>query len=91
METYGNFKKQFAASQPYEDIAIEKALAHFNEGSADKPFQITKRPDDTNYKALKLDAEVSNGDEVIKIEVKTDFKSNQTGDFFIEYFQYGKP
>ena len=91
MQTYRNFQKEFAASRPYEDIAIEKALAHFNKGGADPPFQVTRRPTDKNYKLLKFDAELGNGQELIRIEVKTDHRSSHTGNFFIEYFQYGKP
>jgi len=92
MQTYRNFQKEFAASRPYEGVAIEKALAHFNKGSAPhEPFQVTGRPNDSNYKLLIFDAELGNGQELMRIEVKTDHKSSQTGNFFIEYFQYGKP
>ena len=90
MERHRNFKKQLAASRPYEDLAIEKALAHFNE-KASEPYSVTRRQDITNYTAFLSDAEIVNGENAIKLEVKTDFRSRDTGNFFIEYCQYGKP
>ena len=90
METHRNFKKQLAISRLFEDIAIEKALAHFNE-EASEPYTVTRRQDETNYKTFLSDAEISNGENVIKLEVKTDFRSRETGNFFVEYCQYGKP
>jgi len=90
METHRNFKRQLAASRPYEDLAIEKALAHFNR-EAGEPYSVSRRQDSSNYKTFVSDAEISNGENAIKLEVKTDFRSRDTGNFFIEYCQYGKP
>ena len=90
METHRNFKKQLAASRQHEDLACEAALADFNE-EASEPYNLTRRQDSTNYKTFLSDAEISNGENAIKLEVKTDFRSRDTGNFFIEYCQYGKP
>ena len=91
MSDYQNFLKQFEANMPFENLAIEKTVEFFTTNCPDKPFKVLRRPDDTNYNVLKFDAEIGNGEQIIRVEVKTDHKSRQTGNFFIEYFGYGKP
>ncbi len=91
MSDYQNFLKLLTDNMPYENLAIEKAVEHFTKETPDKPFKVLRRPDDTNYKELKFDAEIGDGTKIIKVEIKTDHKSRQTGNFFIEYFGYGKP
>jgi len=91
MLTFLSFQKQFEASRPLEDAAIAKALEHFNKTSPDKPYRIIRRPDKTNYRVYKYDAEISNDDQTIKIEAKADLRSAETGNFFVEYYAYGKP
>ena len=87
---YNNFLRQYAENRPYEDIATQKALAHFNRLSEEKPYEITDVQEKENYKTIQYDAKLDNGETSIKIEVKTDHKSRQTGNCFIEFSQYGK-
>ena len=91
MSEYQNFLKLLAENMPFEDTAIEKALEHFTMLNTDKPFKVLCRPDSTNYNVLKFDAEIGNGEQTIRVEVKTDHRSTETGNFFIEYSGYGKP
>ena len=91
MSEYQNFLKLLAENMPFENRAIEKTVEHFTTNCPDKPFKVLRRPDSTNSNLLKFDAEIGDGDQIIKVEVKTDHKSRQTGNFFIEYFGYGKP
>ena len=101
MNTYTEFLKQFEANKPFEDLAIEKAVDYFTslspvltlQGSdqRDKPYTVLRRPDGTNYRELRFDAEIGTGETTIRIEVKTDHKSTNAGNFFIEYVTHGKP
>ena len=84
------FKKNYAANKPLEDITIQKALEHFNRQSPAKPFRITETQNKANHKTMRYDALLSNGVESIRVEAKTDQTSNRTGNFFIEFEQYGK-
>ena len=56
----------------------------------EKPYEITEVQETENYKTTNYDAKLSNGETDIKIEVKTDHRSRVTGNFFIEFSQYGK-
>ena len=87
---YANFLRRYAESKPYEIIATEKALAHFNKLSDKRPYEVTEVQEKENYKKTQNDAKLDNGEKSIKIEVKTDYKSRQTGNCFIEFSQYGK-
>ena len=87
---YDNFLRQYAANRPYEAIATEKALAHFNKQSVERPYEVTEVQEKKNYKRTQYDAKLDNGEKSIKIEVKTDHVSRQTGNCFIEFAQYGK-
>ncbi len=91
MQTYRNFLRDFEANMQFEDASIDKAIDYFNKNNDGKPYRVLRRPDETNYRALKFDAEITNSDNTIKLEVKTDHKSVATGNFFIEYAAYGKP
>lgn len=88
-ETYETFLRLYADNKPYEDIAIQKALQHFNQ-SREKPLYVARTQDKKNYKTMLYDAELRNGEESVKLEVKTDHRSEETGNFFIEHTQYGK-
>ncbi len=88
-ETYKNFLRESAPSRPYEATSVQEALAYFNKRTQQKPYEITNTPDHTNYNKLHYDAELSNGEESIKVEVRTDHKSKKTGNFFVEYHQCG--
>ncbi len=83
-ETYKNFQRQFAASRPYGEIFVEKALACLNRGSQERPYEITRTHHRTNYNLLRYDAELNNGEESIIVEPKTDHGSRETGNFFVE-------
>ena len=85
-----NFNRLYAECKPYEDAGLEKSLNYFNSLNPTKPYSITQVQDKANYNTMLYDGKLSNGEEEIKIEVKTDRKSKLTGNFFIEYSQYGK-
>ena len=91
MTDYKNFLKLLTDNMPFENTAIDKTVEHFTMLNTDKPFKVLCRPDSTNYNVLKFDAEIGNGEQTIRVEVKTDHRSRQTGNFFIEYSGYGKP
>ena len=91
MDNNAEFRKQLEDNRPYEDIAIQKAIKHFDKESPDEPLKLLRRPDDANYNLWKFDGEIGNGSKLTKLEVKTDHKSVATGNLFIEYFGYGKP
>lgn len=88
-KTYQNFLRRYAENKPYEDIAVEKAVKYFSE-SRQKPFQVSKAQDGVNYKTVLYDAELTCGDETVRVEVKTDHRSAETGNFYIEHHQYEK-
>lgn len=85
-----NFQRRYAECKPYEEAGLEKSLAYFNSSNPTKPYSITQVQDKANHNSMLYDGKLSNGEEEIKIEVKTDMKSKVTGNFFIEYSQYGK-
>jgi hypothetical protein len=91
MTDYKNFLKLLSDNMPFENTAIDKTVEHFTMLNPSKPFKVLRRPDSTNYNVLKFDAEIGNGEQTIRVEVKTDHRSTETGNFFIEYFGYGKP
>ena len=69
---YDNFLRQYAANRPNEAIATEKALAHFNKQSVERPYEVTEEQGKKNYKTMQYDVKLDNGEKSIKIEVKTD-------------------
>ena len=85
-----NFQRRYAECKPYEDAGLKKSLAYFNTSNPTKPYSITKVQDEANHNAMLYDGKLSDGEEDIKIEVKTDLKIKVAGNFFIEYSQYGK-
>ena len=91
MQTYSDFLRDFEANMQFEDASIDKAVDYFNRDNDGKPYRVLRRPNETNYRALKFDAEIGNGDNTFKLEVKTDHKSVATGNFFIEYAAHRKP
>ncbi len=88
--SYIYFKQNYAVNKPLEDVTIQKALEHFNRKSPARPFRITETQNKANHKTMRYDALLSNGVESIRVEAKTDQTSNRTGNFFIEFEQYGK-
>jgi hypothetical protein len=91
MSEYQNFLKLLTDNMPFEDKGIAKAVEHFTRLNPSKPFKVLRRPDSTNYNVLKYDAEIGDGKKIIRVEIKTDHRSSETGNFFIEYSGYGKP
>ena len=87
--SWNTFVKLYTENKPEEEMAIQKALKHFNK-FAIKPFSIVQQQDGQNHKEMLHDATLSNGETTIKIEAKTDHVSRYSGNFFIEYIQYGK-
>ena len=87
--TWNTFKENYTENKPEEERTIQKALEHFNK-FAIKPFSIVQQQDCQNHREMLHDAKLSNGETTIKIEAKTDHVSRHSGNFFIEYIQYGK-
>ena len=75
MSDYQNFLKLLTDNMPFENTAISKAVEHFTKETPDKPFKVLRRPHSINYNLLKFDAEIGDGDQIIKVEVKTDHKT----------------
>lgn len=90
---YKYFKENFYKNKKYEDIAGNLVLNYFNNNIIDNnlKYNILQIANETNYKKMLYDLEIYNEEHNIKIEIKTDHKSNITNNFFIEYKQYGKP
>ena len=91
--TSPDFKTRKALSEPYEMEACKRALAYINKTtSQNSQYRLTKRQNDSNYRQTHYDFELtctSTGDG-LTFEVKADAVSRRTGNFFIEYKQYGK-
>ena len=88
-DMYDTFLRLYAENKPFEELATQKALSYFNVGEG-KPYEITETQENYNYKTINYDAKLDNGETDINIEVKTDHRSKYTGNFFIEFSQYGK-
>lgn len=74
------FKQQLRRGQEIEEEAIKLIENKFN-------VKCIKRQDETNYKTVLYDFKT---DDNIKYEVKADFRSEKTGNFYIEFVGYGK-
>lgn len=74
------FKKMLKAGQNVEDKAIKLIEAEFK-------TKCTYRQTEKNYKLVHYDFETDDG---TTYEVKADFASVKTNNFFIEYEGYGK-
>ena len=74
------FKQQLRRGQEIEEKAIKLIESKFN-------VKCIKRQDETNYKTVLYDFKT---DDNIKYEVKADFASVKTRNFFIEYEGYKK-
>lgn len=86
------FKTNYLKHKEYEETAEHLIVEYFNDGKDDtNKYIVSRRQDATNYKQMLYDIELKNTEHIIKIEVKTDEASNRTGNFFIEFKQYGTP
>ena len=90
-DIFAEFQRLYQDNKQYEEIAAQKAMTYFNSlADTKKPYQVTETQDANNYRTMHYDVKLSNGDDEIPIEVKADHKSRQTGNFFLEFQQYGK-
>lgn len=74
------FKTQLRRGQEIEEKAIKLIESKFN-------VKCIKRQDETNYKTVLYDFKTDDG---LTYEVKADFASVRTNNFFIEYEGYNK-